>query len=541
MTGTIELDRDGRTLLIRFPYREDLVDEVRNLPGRRWDKGGKVWKVPANHAEVVLSTFMRYGFDVAPEVTGILAGTTEIAAKPEKNGADKKGKSKKADKEQEPGAPWGVEELNNRVRDALLGAFPSRVQIVGEVLDFDKNKDRKHIFFTLIEKSGAEQIAAKVDVALFERTAGKVLPALAKKSLTLQDGIEILIEARIDFYPRSGRFQLIIEDIKPEFTLGKLALSREQILEELKQKGLDQRNALLPMPMPALRIGVLTSPDSDGWNDFKKELETAGIGFQIGLYPIKVQGEELRPTLLAGLKWFAKQQNEYDLLCILRGGGSRTDLAWFDDRDVAMAVAKHPMKILCGIGHQRDQSVLDCIAHSEKTPTALAAYLVDQILAARQELLDRSRRLREAGKSSLHAARRELTAQAAQLLRLLQGRLAGEGQRLREAGARLQRGSLGLCKLRRNELLTVGRRCSSAVTTLLQREQVRMQTREARQRLLDPKRVLDRGYALLRDKKNRILTGISSIRPDQELSIELRDGRVAATAGKIETKKAKKN
>ncbi len=537
MTGTIELDRDGRTLLIRFPYREDLVDEVRNLPGRRWDKGGKVWKVPAENAEVVLSTFMRYGFDVAPEVTGILAGTTEIAAKSEKDSADKKAKSKKSEKEGEPGSPWGVEELNTRVRDALLGAFPARVQIIGEVFDFDKNKDRKHIFFTLIEKSGAEQIAAKVDVALFERTAAKVLPELAKKDLTLQDGIEILIEARIDFYPRSGRFQLIIEDIKPEFTLGKLALSREQILEELKKKGLDQRNALLPTPMPALRIGVLTSPDSDGWNDFRKELEGAGIGFQIGLYPIRVQGEELRPTLLAGLKWFAKQRDKYDLLCILRGGGSRTDLAWFDDRDVALAVAQHPMKILCGIGHQRDQSVLDCIAHSEKTPTALAAYLVDQILAAQQELLDRSRRLREAGRISLTNARRDLTAQAANLLRLLQGRLAGEGQRLRESGARLQRGSLGLCKLRRTELLTVGRRCSSAAKTLLQREQVRMQTREARQRLLDPTRVLDRGYALVRDEKNRILTGISSIRSKQELSIELRDGRVAATAGKIQAKK----
>ena len=88
------------------------------------------------------------------------------------------------------------------------------------------------------------------------------------------------------------------------------------------------------------------------------------------LFPVKVQGVELKPTLLTGLSWFAAREHEYDVLCIVRGGGSRSDLAWFDDRDVALAVARHPLKIVVGIGHQRDQSVLDAIAHSEKTPTA---------------------------------------------------------------------------------------------------------------------------------------------------------------------------
>ena len=150
---------------------------------------------------------------------------------------------------------------------------------------------------------------AAVDVALFERTAARILPALEAKGLSLRDGIEILVEARVDLYPASGRFQLIIEDIRPEFTLGQLALSKEQILEELHRAGLHERNLALPMPPAPLRIGVLTSPDSDGWNDFLQELTASGIGFQVNLYPVKVQGSELRPTMLAGLKWFAERSS----------------------------------------------------------------------------------------------------------------------------------------------------------------------------------------------------------------------------------------
>lgn len=538
MTGTIELDSDGRTLLIRFPYREDLVDEIRNMPGRRWDRGGKVWKVPATHTEIVVGTFMRYGFEVTPEVSGILAGTTAIVEQ-EESSTGTKAKSGDSKAGAEDSAQWGVGELNNRVRDVLAGAFPKRVLVVGEILDFDKNQDRKHIFFTLIEKSGQEQIAAKVDVALFERTAGKILPALAKKDLTLRDGIEILVEARVDFYPKSGRFQLIIEDIRPEFTLGKLAISREQILQELRQKGLERRNAELAMPKPALRIGVLTSPDSDGWNDFHRELETAGIGFELSLYPVKVQGAELRPTMLAGLQWFTEQSHRHDVLCILRGGGSRTDLAWFDDRDVALAVAEHPLKILCGIGHQRDRSVLDFLTHSEKTPTALAAFLVDQILEARQKILDSGRRLREIGRASIETARRALTARASALLRLLQGRLAGESQRLQGSANRLRRGSIGLLQLQRTDLVSRAVRVRGAARSMLAQEDHRMQTREARQRLLDPGRVLGRGYALVRDGNDKILTDISKMHAGQKLHLQLRDGRVDTTIDAIQADQEK--
>ncbi|MEO6595373.1 MAG: exodeoxyribonuclease VII large subunit, partial [Planctomycetota bacterium] len=366
MTGSVELDQDGATLLIRFPYREDLVATVKELPGRRWDPKGKLWRVPATHVEQVYAALSRHLFDFAPEIPSLLAGTLGVKpaaeAKPTRP-ASQQGSlplpiPSAADGEQAPA--MSISSLNARVRDGLRQQFPDACWVVGEIVDFDKSAGRPHRFFQLVEKARGESRAlAAVEVSLFGNTAERLLPRLASGDapLTLRDGIEIRALVKLDLYVATGRFQIIIQDIDPSFTLGKLALTREQILRELLQKGLADRNRSLGFPVPALRIGVLASPDSDGWNDFLRHLEDSGVGFEVTLLPIKVQGAELKPSLLAGLAWFAQNAVDFDVLCIVRGGGSRTDLAWFDDRDVAFAVAKHPLKIVVGIGHQRDQSV----------------------------------------------------------------------------------------------------------------------------------------------------------------------------------------
>ena len=546
MTGSVELDRDGRTLLISFPYREDLVEVVRTLPGRRWDRASKTWRVPATAAEQVASSFMPHGFQIAPEVTGILAGTTEIAEAPKKERAPKPDTA-----EETEAGPLTVQQLNEQVRAALQDAFPSQVQVIGEVLNFDKNKDRKHIFFSLIEKAArGNRVDANVEVAMFERTARRVLDELQKEGLQLRDGLEILIEAKIDLYPASGRYQLIIENIKPEFTLGKLALSREQILAELRDKGLEHQNKGLSFPAPALRIGVLTSPDSDGWNDFFKELDSSGIGFEIGLYPVRVQGEQLRPTMLNGLQWFRDRTDHWDVLCILRGGGSRTDLAWLDDRDLALAVAQHPLKVVCGIGHQRDQSVLDAIAHSAKTPTAAGTLLCELHRAEVDLLAERQERLQAGTDEILRTERSALNSQASVLRRVLAGRLATEDQSLREAGQRLLRATRNRIATSARDLDRARQRAATGTQTLLDRRrsglshssdqlvqlaqnriaraQARLETQTAKQRLLDPRKILERGYCIVRNDAGQVMTGIQAMEVDEQIHLDMRDGEAQA-------------
>ncbi len=556
MSGSIELDRDGRSLLIRFPYSEFLVEEVRGLPGRRWDKANRVWKVPAEHAEAAVEAFMKHHFAIAADVYAVMAGTqstpTAAEALPETTAAG-------AADPQAPGAgALSVGQLNARVRAAIKSAFPERVSVVGEVLNYDKNRGRAHMFFSLVEKEDAQggSVRAHVDVAMFSRTASRLIPALEAKGLTLCDGIEILIEASVDLYEATGRYQLIVEDIRPEFTLGKLALSRAEILEGLRAAGLASRNLELPVPVPALRIAVLSSPESDGWNDFIREIEASGIGFYVTLVPVKVQGEALRPTMLRGLRYFEDRAEQFDVLCILRGGGSRTDLAWFDDREVAFAVARHPLKVLCGIGHERDTSVLDEIAMSVKTPTAAAGWLIDTWHENHAELVDRSARLREVALEVLNAARTDLTRSGLDLRSIVTRRLDAERSRLSTCAVHVRRGAENLLRDRERQLREASRRVAlgirnftatrssgldriaerigTAAERRLERAHARLATAETRQRLLDPSRVLKRGFALLRGADGRIVTDAAQVSPDDLATVQLRDGRVQARVSEVE-------
>ncbi|MBM3975066.1 MAG: exodeoxyribonuclease VII large subunit, partial [Planctomycetes bacterium] len=456
MSGHVELAADGANLNIRFPYRPDLVDVVKSLPSRRWDPKDKVWRVPATDVEKVYAVFSRHLFEFAPEVSALLAGTLRPAA-----AAPARRKPKLAnlplgdvdgDATSVPPAAGAapttapaltVSQLNEVVRDGLKKLFPAAFWVVGEVVDFDKGAGKPYRFFKLVEKSASGDAAeASVEIAMFSDTVQRLLPALARHEppLTLRDGLEIRALVRVDLYAKTGRFQLQVQDIDPSFTLGKLALTREQVLRELAQAGLAQRNRSLGFPVPALRIGVLTSPEADGWNDFRRHLEESGCGFDITLVPVKVQGADLKPTMLAGLRWFAERADDFDVLCIVRGGGSRTDLAWFDDREVAFAVARHPLKVVVGIGHQRDQSVLDLIAHSEKTPTAVAQLLVHGVEDARADVRERAERLLAAVAVRIADAGDALARCARDVLRAAVERLHGARVDLAGAGRRLLAG-----------------------------------------------------------------------------------------------------
>jgi exodeoxyribonuclease VII large subunit len=523
MTGTIELDSDGKNLQIRFPYRPDLVEDVKSIPGRRWDKGGKLWRVPAGQVENVVSILMRHGFSMSADVSSLLAGTQGTLP------VDEAEAPAGTDEESAPEA-LTISGLNEKAKKAIQGGFPEPVWVVGELADYDKNKDRQHLFFNLLEKRG-EKIVAQVDVAMFERTAKMVRARLDNlpEPMTLADGIEIRVRVRVDLYPRNGRFQLIVEDIDPSFTLGKLALEREEILRELREKGLDSKNLSLPLPIPTLRIGVLASLDSDGWNDFHEEIKTSGIGFHVTSYNIRVQGDLLKPSMLQGLKYFKKRAKDFDVVCIIRGGGSRTDLAWFDNRDVAIAVAEHPLKIICGIGHQRDQSVLDVITHSEKTPTAAADYLIEQFHHTEEVIRDLSRCFVDLVRRALRVEERRLGELGHKLRHRVQSALIFERERLKNAVRQLAHATSHRFRGESDNLVRRGERLRSASARRVERARAVLSTQSARLRLLDPEKVLMRGYTLARDGSGSILTDIAGVAKGATIEIQFRDGRARTT------------
>ncbi len=527
--GQIELDTPRRQLVIRFAYRAELVDAVRALPGRIFDRDKKLWRVPAEHLDRVVQALVPLGFAVAGEAAAM---AREVPAA--------------ATVTPEPGLPFAVpaandaltvSALNHRVRNALHGAFPESFWVVGEVMNFDKSAGRAHRFFTLVEKTPGEDARplAQVEAALFERTIELLDRKLrsADPPLQLRDGLQIRVLARVDLYPASGRFQLVIDDVDPSYTLGQLALNREQILRELRAKGLEHKNLALRLPAPTLRIGVLASPTSDGWTDFLRHLQAAPYAWKVTVFPVRVQGTALRQTVAAGLRWFAHAAADFDALCILRGGGSRAELAWWDDRELAYGVAQHPLKILVGIGHERDRSVLDFLAESFKTPTAVAAHLVDSAHAVRAHLDERADALVDASRSRLATAGTVLRTCALDIRHALQARLARERERLGLARHRLARGSALRVARQRDLLQRAAERATRGVRARLERAAAHLERQETRQRLLDPRAVLRRGYAMVRGADGRIVTDAAPLAPGAELAVEFRDGVVAARTERV--------
>lgn len=548
MTGTVELDQDGTHLLIRFPYREDLVAMVKELPGRRWDPKQKVWRVPAQNVSVVYDQCSRHLFEFGSEIASLLAGTLTVPEAKKKSTPTKQGQlalptvdalaAETGDPEAAaPPSALTISQLNEQVRACLRDTFSDSFWITGEIIDFDKSAGREHRFFQLAEKAPrAQRPKALVDVALFGRTADALLPKLAQGNppLTLRDGLEIRALVRVDFYPATGRFQVIVQDIDPSFTLGKIALTKEQVLRELAQMGLTERNRMLGLPVPALRIGVLTSPDADGWKDFQRHLEDSRGGFQVTLFPVKVQGKDLKPTMLAGLEWFADHQDQFDVLCVMRGGGSRSDLAWFDDKDIAVAVARHPLKMIIGIGHQRDQSVLDAIAHSEKTPTAVAEFLVRGVESAREDVQERGMRLADAVADLLADEKTRLKELGRDIARGSNERLRDANRRLAVAGRELASQTTLRLSHERGQLQKTAMRLTHSSLRMCERKATALQQAETRRRLLDPTRVLQRGFAIVRTEDGRIAPSVNRLTNSQDLRVQFRDGSASVQVNSVE-------
>jgi exodeoxyribonuclease VII large subunit len=243
-------------------------------------------------------------------------------------------------------------------------------------------------------------------------------------------------------------------------------------------------------------------------------------------------------------------------VCILRGGGSRTDLAWFDDMDIALAVARLPLKALIGIGHERDRSVLDEIAHSEKTPTAVAAFLVDTVLGLRRKVAERAVQLQRSVGRLLQREAQWLARSTVSLESGGNARLRGERQRLATATRDLARGSLlalangksalataadklrtsalKSCERERQALLRASDRGRHAAQRVVERAGDRLERLSLRLRLLDPRKVVARGYALVRDDKGRVLPSASRVEAGQNLVLQMRDGAVRVRAESIE-------
>ena len=272
-----------------------------------------------------------------------------------------------------------LSELTEQVQQAIRANFDSIVWIRAEVSELREHSGG-HCYLELVEKdAGSDALISKVKATIWASTYRILKPYFESSTgQVLRSGLNILVAVTVDFHGIYG-FSLNIRDIDPTFTIGELAARRLQIIRQLETDGIVDMNRELEFPILPRRLAVISSPTAAGYGDFCDQLKNdpSHFAFYIKLFPSIMQGDQAESSIIASLEKIYAHADLFDVVIIIRGGGANTDLACFDAYDLALNCAQFPLPIVSGIGHQRDNTILDMVAHTNvKTPTAAAEFLI---------------------------------------------------------------------------------------------------------------------------------------------------------------------
>jgi exodeoxyribonuclease VII large subunit len=468
-----------------------------------------------------------------------------------------------------------VSELNERAREALSAGLGPDVWVVGEIHGLKAHAKSGHIYFDLVEKpvTASDQYIAKVSCAFFRGSYvswQRSLSSLGIQGFELTSGIAVKLRARVDLFVKEGRYQLIVSEIDPSYTLGAIARRRAQTIETMKAGGLMERNKVLELSAVPLHIGLITSRGSAAYQDFTSIILKSGFSFRITLYDAHMQGESTIKEVTQGIRALEKYP-DVDAIVIIRGGGAKTDLFVFDDIGLCRTIATCSKPVFTGIGHEIDLSVADMVAHSYfVTPTDAARFFVSQVEGVCSFLEEASATLNYSVLSALNKssqrlglaanrlaflsqryssrARSALEAAASALLtngltmmathdrRLLKVLSAfihqattaihGQSSILDQAFFGLKINSSALLKHLRSELQRRHALMLKEISGGLAENLKTLTSYEKELHLLEPGFTLQRGYSITQDKTGRALRDSSHVARDDRITTVLAKGKI---------------
>lgn len=350
-------------------------------------------------------------------------------------------------------------QLSQRLSRALM-SMPglNDVWITAETSDLRSSGG--HCYMELIQKDpDTATVVARSRAVIWANTYARLGAVFyAATGSRLRSDMKIMVRVTVNFHAAYG-LSLIINDIDPDYTVGDLARKRNEILSRLKDEGLADFNASLPWPSVPGRVAIISARGAAGYGDFVKHLHNnpLGLRFDTELFTASLQGENTSASVIAALESIMARVDDFDCVVIIRGGGAVSDLASFDDYDLAANVAQFPLPIIVGVGHERDITVLDYVANMRvKTPTAAAEWLIGQGNAQLQRLQQLGAELFRNISDRLGGNRRQLAYIEGQLAPLVRGRMARELQRLDNLGSLLPDISDGILQQHRRKLDSLG-------------------------------------------------------------------------------------
>ena len=289
-------------------------------------------------------------------------------------------------------------ELNGLVKRSIRSCLPDTYWVQAELSDVRSNYSG-HCYLEFVQKDArGNNLIAKARGTIWSNVYKMLKPYFEQETgQAFVAGIKVLVQVSVDFHELYG-YSLTVLDIDPTYTVGDLERKRREILRQLEEEGVIDLNKELEMPMLPQRVAVISSATAAGYGDFCNQLANnpRGYGFHTELFPAIMQGERVEASIIAALDTIYNRMDEFDVVVIIRGGGATSDLSGFDTYELAANCAQFPLPIITGIGHERDDTVIDRIAHTRvKTPTAAAEYLIARMDKCADALDEMSARLME--------------------------------------------------------------------------------------------------------------------------------------------------
>jgi exodeoxyribonuclease VII large subunit len=463
-----------------------------------------------------------------------------------------------------------LSELNEQVKETLAKAFPSTVWVIAEVSELKENRNG-HCYLELIEKQGTE-IVARSRATIWSYTYRMLKPYFETTTgQYFAQGIKILVQVSVEYHSSFG-LSLNIKDIDPIYTVGDMAMQRKEIINRLQMQGVFEMNKELQLPLVPQKIAVISSATAAGFQDFMNQLENNDFGFKFytKLFQSTMQGSDAVPSIINALERIYEHEDFFDVVVIIRGGGATADLSSFDNYDLAFNITQFPLPVITGIGHEKDDTIIDLVAHTRmKTPTAVAEFLIkgmerfyDRMLELENEIVQLTRNLIESHQKQLELAASNLDYAVAGFINKNQSQLTKKGNQLQRAikqfsfqkehelnrmNHNIKSKVLLWFAVSKNNLFQKRRNLKHAINqsmlkqrsvlghykdlltgqarNMISMEQKRILFHENTARLINPENVLNRGYTLTL-REGKIVKSTKQLNINVEIETRFTDGSI---------------
>ena len=423
--------------------------------------------------------------------------------------------------------PLSLLELNALVRRSVQACFPDSYWVQAELSDVRANSSG-HCYLEFVQKDpSGNSLVAKARGIIWSGTYFRLKPYFESETgQAFVSGIKVLVKVSVNFHELYG-YSLTVLDIDPTYTLGDMARRRREILSRLQQEGVLTLNKELELPELMQRVAVISSPTAAGYGDFCNQLAHNDFGFVFytRLFPAVMQGEKVERSVISALDRIYREVDHWDVVVIIRGGGATSDLSGFDTYELAANCAQFPLPVITGIGHERDDTVIDMVAHTRvKTPTAAAEFLVNHLRRTAERLETFAQCVYQEVPSMLSRERERLDSWMARIPARVQMCLQREGFAQERLVKRLEMSVQACLQSERHRQELCLQRVENALSVRMQVERHRLELFSQRVKAASPDLLLKRGYSMTL-KDGKAVTDASLLQPGDVVETRLAKGR----------------